>query len=139
MLGNRVIAITVLCWTVVWIVGCGPTGPERVVVSGVVTYNGKPIPEGRINFIPKENTAAPMSGAAIQDGQYCVEARGGVPVGTYQIQVEAFKSNAASAEKVFAPGARLQYLPRKFNVDSQLEITIESGSKKVDRDIDLVD
>jgi hypothetical protein len=32
--------------------GCGPSGPEVVKVSGVVTHNGKPIPNVEVFFMP---------------------------------------------------------------------------------------
>ena len=59
--------------------GCGgQEGSERVVVSGTVTYRGEPLDDGEIRFLPIKGTKAPMSGAKIIDGQYAVEARGGV-------------------------------------------------------------
>ena len=39
--------------------------------------------------------------------------------------------------KCLKPGARPQYLPRKFNADSQLEITIEPGAGEVTKDFAL--
>src|SRR5690606_13548327 len=45
--------------------GCGPDqqgDPNRAVVSGVVTYNGKPLPAGTISF---ESTDPPMASSAL--------------------------------------------------------------------------
>ena len=72
--------------------GCGrDQGPERVVVSGTVTFDGKPIRRGRIHFMPVATSAVPVSGADIKDGRYKVDGRGGVPVGTYKIEIEAYR------------------------------------------------
>jgi hypothetical protein len=124
--------------TAATLAGCGRSGPERVVVSGAVTYEGKPIAEGRINFMPTGQSAVPMSGAVIHNGRYRVDAKGGVPVGTHTVQIEAYGGSPAPG-RVLKPGARTQYLPGKFNADSQLEITIQSGTGEVTKDFELTD
>lgn len=52
--------------------GCqrGDDGPQRFRLSGTVTYNGKPVPKGFINFNPAEGNPGPGSGAEIVDGKY---------------------------------------------------------------------
>ena len=41
--------------------GCGSeaTGPERVIVTGSVTFDGKPVSQGEIWFIPTAGREAP--------------------------------------------------------------------------------
>ena len=116
--------------------GCGPSGPERVVVSGTVTYNGQPIEDGRIYFTPTVKSAVPIGGAVIQNGKYRADAKGGVPVGTHIIRIEAFGGSPVTGQAL-KPGTRPQYLPKKFNRDSQLQITIEPGSGAITKDIEL--
>ena len=125
--------------------GCmGDRGPERVAVNGRVTYNGKPIPEGLIRFVPAEASSAPVSGAAIMDGNYKVDSRGGVPVGRHRIEIEAHRPSKAGAANG-AAGMRSpafagnQYIPEKYNVKTRLEITIQSGSPEITKDLDLTD
>ena len=52
--------------------GCGGSGPRAVNVSGTVTFNGQPVPQGKIYFDP--DTAAGNDGvqgfARIQEGAY---------------------------------------------------------------------
>ena len=77
--------------------GCSEDqGPERVVVSGTVTYNGKPVPEALIRFVPVQTSAVPMAGAVVTDGKYRVDIRGGVPVGTHRIEIEAYRNYPAA-------------------------------------------
>jgi hypothetical protein len=45
-------------------------GPPRFHLSGTVTYDGKPVPKGFINFNPAEGNSGPASGAPIVDGKY---------------------------------------------------------------------
>ena len=127
--------------------GCGDRGPERVRVSGLVTYDGKPVAEGRIRFTPDASSNMPVSGAYIVDGRYQADSHGGVPVGAYKVQIEAYtptdpsllpdlagkgKPNAGKA------GFGQQYLPAKYNVDTQIEMTIPPGSGAITKDFDLV-
>jgi len=40
------------------LVGCGGGGIERVDVSGAVTYQGEPVKEGLISFVPQGDDTA---------------------------------------------------------------------------------
>jgi hypothetical protein len=127
--------------------GCGgDRGPERVIVSGTVTYNGKPI-SGTIRFLPTADSAVPMAAASIIDGKYKVDLRGGVPVGTHKIAIDAYRAPAITATpgavRLPTAGARgvpgEQYLPRRYNLDSTLKITIKPGSQEITKDFALTD
>jgi hypothetical protein len=128
--------------------GGGNRGPERVAVSGTVTYHGKPIPDGTIRFVPLPAFPVPATSALIVDGKYKADGNGSVPVGTHKIEIEAYrKTKGASplpAGKPLPPrysgdSLREQYLPKRYNADSQLQITIEPGSREVTKDFDLTD
>jgi hypothetical protein len=130
---------------VIVLAGCGERGPERIVVSGTVTYNGKPLPNGMIRFLPTAQSAAPVAGANIVNGQYRVDSRGGVPVGPATVQIEAYRRTKVA----LPPGAPRppngidevveQYIPRKYNAGTELKITIPSGSRAITQDFDLRD
>ena len=45
------------------LVGCGGSGLDKAIVSGVVTFQGEPIPNGDILFYPQPGTSGPVSGA----------------------------------------------------------------------------
>ena len=125
--------------------GCGDRGgPERVEVSGTVTYNGQPVSEATIRFVPEQGSMAPVSGAQVKDGAYKADQRGGVPVGTHKIEIKAYRKSEMSR-----PGTpdlleaskeqQEQYIPAKYNRQSQLEIAIEPGSGKIIKNFDLTD
>ena len=129
-----------------FVAGCDHDGLERVVVSGTVTYQGKPLEEGQIRFQPTANTKAPTSGAFIRKGTYRVDSQGGVPIGTYKVRIEASRvgtervsSSSEEALSVESTPPREQYIPAKYNRATQLEITIEPGSKAVTRNFELTD
>jgi hypothetical protein len=118
--------------------GCGRRGPERVVVSGSVTYNGKPIPDGTVRFLPSQASSIPVTVAIIKDGAYRASGLGGVAVGTYKIQIEAFRqAPEQKASPMVRDIPRVQYLPKRFNIDSKLEFTIEPGSRAITKDFTL--
>jgi hypothetical protein len=124
--------------------GCGRDGPERAAVSGTVTYRGKPVSLGQIRFVPKPGTEAPVSGAEIHDGKYEV-LKGGVPVGTHRVEILGHRSLQPGVDPATAIGgpnmgpAMEQYIPQKYNAATQLEITIASGSGKINKDFNLTD
>ena len=120
--------------------GCGCNGPERVVVSGTITYRGQPIPDGQILFVPLPSCPVPTAMALIVNGQYKADHRGGVPVGTHTVRIEAYRAPPPSTNGAMAmPGARDQYLPARHNTASQVQMTIEPGSRAITKDFNLND
>jgi hypothetical protein len=111
-------------------------GLERVIVSGKVIYNGQPVSDGDIRFVPIETSHAPASGATIVNGQYKVDGHGGAAVGKYKVVIQAYRMDK-SVRSRFAEGAKVQYLPPKYNTNTQLELTIESGSSEIAKDFEL--
>lgn len=114
-------------------VGCRHE-PARVVVSGTVTYQGQPVHRGEIRFIPTKGSTGPVCTADIVAGKYQAGFRGGVIVGTARVELFAFRADSPSAGHPTAEeivGGSLiaerlgeQYLPAKYNTQSELETTI---------------
>ncbi len=120
--------------------GCSNGALERVVVSGLITYNGQPIPNGAIRFIPIDGSKGPISGASIIDGQYRADGLGGVPVGKYRVHVDAYRAHmTATPDPIERDYPREQYLPVKFNTKSILDVAVESGKRKQTFDFELKD
>lgn len=125
--------------------GCRRSGPERAIVTGAVTYQGKPLPEGQIRFVPAPGTHAPTAGAFVIDGRYTADGKGGVPVGTHKVMIEAYRlvgptqpTDLPGQAPETAPG-RQQILPSKYNAKTELEITIEPGARRITRNFELTD
>ena len=129
---------------VISVLGCsGGDGLERVVVSGAVSYAGKPLEKGVIRFVPRAGTETAVCGAAIIDGAYILDTKGGVPVGSYKVEIRLAstldKDAAQTDEDNDSPRAPIgqQELPAKYNTNSQLEITIAPDSGKIVKDFHL--
>lgn len=115
--------------------GCGSSGPERIVIFGDVSYAGQPIMDGIIRFQPIEGTRSAVSTAPIEQGKYYAGALGGVMPGTYQVQILGYEASDQPTRNLSAAPAQL--LPEKYNKKSELKITIESGSGRVEQNFDL--
>lgn len=137
-----VVSVLVCCVSL----GCGgslPDEPERVTVSGAVTYDGQPVADGEVRFVPTKGTEAPSSSAMISGGAYKAEFKGGVPVGIHRVEIRGYRPKAGGAAEEtpgVAAGETLkeQYLPAKYNAKSELELTVESGSAPITKDFALV-
>lgn len=125
-------------------IGCSRNrGPERVIVSGMVTYEGKPVAEGRIRFVPTKGTAGPVSIAKIVDGHYRADAKGGVPVATQRVEIIAYDRDSNNRDQSgnlpagIGASERGQYLPAKYNDNSELELIVESTRDEIRKDFKL--
>lgn len=146
----------VLVWllasvVVMGVVGCGESGPERIGMSGIVTYNGEPIEDGEISFQPVEGTQAPPTSTTIVDGKYQLPEKWALVPGTYQVAVRSYRASYDNDAKL--PGSTLdrppasggievkeQLLPDKFNAKSTIEkVTVKSGQAPAEKNFDLKD
>ncbi len=121
------------------VVGCGKRdGIERVVVSGNVVFRGEPLEKGQIRFIPTDNTSGPITIEPIADGYYTTEDTGGVPVGVHRVEILGYDAEVyANAPKGPGSPAIPQLLPKKFNRESELKATLQSGKSKETLDFNL--
>ncbi|MGQ9771733.1 MAG: hypothetical protein ACUVQG_14365 [Thermogutta sp.] len=114
------------------ITGCG--GPQKGTLTGRVTFAGQPIEEGGIRLDPASGTGEPMA-TKIANGEYRFET--GIPVGEYKVFITAQRN----AGEVMSPelgqkvSVREQYLPAKYNVQTQLTVKINPGSNSQDFDL----
>ena len=117
-----------------------------MIVSGSVTYNGKPIVDGMIRFVPVQTSSAPTAGAYIINGKYIDDGHGGVPIGLHKVQIEAFRPYKSDRKQDASPplglpanDLREQFLPKKFNSGTSIEIDIPSGARQITKNFDLAD
>jgi hypothetical protein len=101
-------------------------------VEGDVTWNGTPIEDGAIDFIPVAGTGGPSVGAPIQEGKYFVPAdKGPLAGGTYRVELRAVKDTGK-----FPPGPRFaksmtireDIIPAEYNTASKLQKKIEDSN-----------
>ena len=126
-----------LALVAVCLVGCGSSdGLTRVVVNGDVRLNGAPVEKGQIRFIPQVGTKGPVYIQEILDGKYTCDRAGGVPVGQHRIEILAWDPSVPFPKGPGAPTPK-QLAPEKYNVKSELTITLDDSTNTVVKDFDL--
>ena len=122
------------------ILGCD----SKVTLSGNVSYDGNPIPQGRIRLTPAEGNPV---GVAIEGGQYQFPEDTELSAGDYQVwitatrktgrtyispdppQVDGEYSQTAKRERI---EEYEQYLPQKYNRASDIKVTLNAGENQKD-------
>ncbi|MEW4563136.1 hypothetical protein AB1K70_11455 [Bremerella sp. JC770] len=93
--GVLLLAATAAC------IGCSDEN-DRNRVSGSVTLDGQPVPNGLITFEPdhKKGHTGPQGIARIVDGQYDTSATGGrgVVSGPHRVRIDGYRGEAADAQ-----------------------------------------
>ena len=99
-------------------VGCDGS-PGLYLVSGTVTFNGNPIPDGYISFVHQDGRTTPRA-TPIVEGKYAKE----LPAGPHRVIVEASKFVGAE-DKVMGLRPRDDYIPDKYNVETELSLDVK--------------
>ena len=113
-----------LCFTA----GCGQGNPlGRRAVYGAVTYQGKPVDYGAIQFHPEDPMHGVATGAQISDGKYRIKESDGLPPGSYQVMISS--PDRSKVEKVEAlPGDErslaVERIPAKYNLKTTLKVEV---------------
>lgn len=106
--------------------GCGG-GPSEYTVSGTVTFDGQPVDQGEIRFMPADGQGTPYAGP-IAGGKF--ECR--VSAGQKRVEINATRESATPAPDGL-PNFE-SYIPAAYNSQSTLTATIppDSGSLTFD-------
>ena len=116
--------------------GCGgQNGVSTKVIHGTVTVGGQTPETGRLRFVPIEGTPGPASTVKIVDGQYRIEARGGVPVGKHRVEVTALEKTGRQVTGSGPGGEPMQVdetidlAPEQYvGAESPLTVEVIAGS-----------
>lgn len=88
------------------LVGCSAGKGKKYGVSGAVTFNGQPVPVGRIYFDPDptRNGEGTQGFAEIKNGRYDTNESGkGIGGGAYTVRIEGFDGQATDRTPVGKP------------------------------------
>ena len=118
---NACTRLVALCLLVLLVAGCGPSGPETYPVSGTVTWNGDPLPEGDIVFSPVDGSIAPDAGKIV-DGKFEFQAQ----PGEKRVEIDATRESG-EVDPVMHMAPREAYIPSKYNSESILKATVTAG------------
>jgi hypothetical protein len=122
-------------WRWIWLaslvlaLGCGAR-PTTLNVRGEVSYDGRPVERGQIEFSPVDNTPGPSAIAAIDAGRYEVSAKWGLrSEGVYRVRILAYKrTNKKEPNRVDRGGPPIDveenFLPPNYNSESTLMVRV---------------
>ncbi|MBA4105134.1 MAG: hypothetical protein C0485_05195 [Pirellula sp.] len=103
------------------ILGCG-AGDGKVLVSGVVTFDGSPMPDGYITFTP-EGGGTPEA-APIAAGKFEL----GLKPGSHRVEVEA-SHFVGEKNPIMGLQPREQYVPVRYNSETTLRGDVKAGDE----------
>jgi hypothetical protein len=107
--------------------GCSPDTTQGTV-AGTVTLDGSPLANGLIRFIPTDGRTA-SADATVVDGEFTAK----VPVGEKRVSISAPKvvGKRKMYETPDSPTIDVveELLPERYNVRSELSITVQAGSQ----------
>ena len=87
-------------------VGCGTSGSGTAHLSGKVTFNGQPLPAGRMVFLPDtaKGNSGPGGFAEIKDGVYDTRTNGAPTAGgALIVRIDGFDGKTAPGNLVGQP------------------------------------
>ena len=117
--------------SVVGATGCG--GKERAAVSGAVSFDGAPVDNGNITFVPVDGPANQSVGESIKNGKYAIAADHGPSPGKYQVQITWDRvTGGKTTDPDLKSNDTKQVLPDKFNKATTLAADIKAGDNTVD-------
>jgi hypothetical protein len=98
----------------------------RVAVSGNVTFDGNPLPAGRIQFQPIGTEPAPIAVGDIEDGKFSIDRSGGPSPGKYRVMITS--RTTPKIREGQEPGGsakpEAEKIPKQYNARSTLEVDI---------------
>lgn len=113
------------------IVGCG--GGAACSLSGQVTFDGQPIPDGNIRLNPIEGTPGVGGATKIVDGAYEIAEGDGMLAGKHEVLISATRGTGRMVRAENLDGGPSQtehieqYIPARYNHDTELELELKPG------------
>jgi len=130
--------------SILFVPGCNRGGEGLAVVKGKVTYRGKPVPNGTINFLPADGNKPSATGEIQSDGSYAlrtIQASGtgdGAVIGKHTVVIVAMQDMASRLpeERVPLPPP---IVPVKYTSPATSDLTAQVEDKENTIDFDLKD
>lgn len=100
--------------------GCAVQEKKTCAVTGKVTWNGKPLPDGDILLRPSDGIQVPEAGTII-DGAFEMQAK----PGTNLVEIRACRPS--KFDPVMGATAPEPYIPDKYNNKTTLKVEVKQG------------
>jgi len=126
------------------VAGCGGSGHGLAVVKGKVTYKGKPVPNGTINFLPTDGNKPSATGEIQSDGSYSLKTfvsnrpSDGAVIGQHKVVIVAMVDQASRLPEERSP-LPPPIVPVKYTSPATSDLTAQVENKANVIDFDLKD
>lgn len=117
----RLLLIGLLCVVPGLLAGCGKS--EFETVTGTVTFDGQPLPDGDILFQPADPKYGPDAGK-INDGKFTLPVR----PGSRKVEIRAVRM-VPGKKGPMGEDAHEDYIPAQYNDNTTLTADVQPGSK----------
>ncbi len=111
----------------VWLMCLSGCNQPKMRVWGIVTFDGQPVQNGTIEFIPVDGTHGPSGGGEVIDGHYDLSAAVGLNAGgIYQVLLRAFQTRqmAEPGNPQRTIAVAVNYLPLVYVQQTPLKIAV---------------
>jgi hypothetical protein len=127
---------TICLFFALTLAGCsGPAGPAVGTVTGTVTFDGQPVPDASIQFVPKP-TGRTSTAVTDAQGKYTLlydSAQAGALVGKHLVRVTtAVPAQYGDDGKVIKGTGQPEKLPERYNTSSEIEKEVKAGANVID-------
>jgi hypothetical protein len=114
------------------LLGCG--GSQGVQIAGIVTLDGSPLADGKIEFTPSPGVGGQAASAPIKDGRFEIPAARRLQPGQFRVEITAFR--AVGVEKMMNPATGKEVdvekfeplIPARYNRESELKAELVARS-----------
>jgi hypothetical protein len=129
MTGCGIIGHAILAVAVSIAAGCGKDN-GRLPLSGKVSWQGRPLENGSIVFVPAAGHRGPKIGAEIVDGSYEIETERGATPGVYRVEVWPDTGEHPHSPTDARPGTTTRNpvatIPAEYNSKSRLTAAVSA-------------
>jgi hypothetical protein len=133
---SRLLILTV---AVIALAGLGcSSDSDRSHVQGAVSYNGEPVDDGGIGFLPDEGNPSQFKATGqIVDGRYNLDNKRGPFPGKYRVEIYWNKKTGRTitGRSGATKDERRQALPAKYNERTELKVEVKPGNNTLDFDL----
>lgn len=98
----------------------------RLQVSGTVSLDGNPLPNGSVMFFPTEPGMTP-NGATISNGRFALGGAAGIQPGAYRVEIRSYTQStelASNGEFMEMP-TETNIIPPEYNEKTTLTVVIQ--------------
>jgi hypothetical protein len=139
------VGVAVTCCVVsLFVSGCSGGSHGLAVVKGKITYKGKPVPNGTVNFLPSDGNKPSATGEIQPDGSYSLKTfvsnrpSDGAVIGQHKVVIVAMADMASILPEQRTP-LPPPIVPVKYTSPATSDLTANVENKENTIDFDLVD